>query len=80
MLGQTLDSALAIAWIIYLYVGRFKKYWLAMFTGGQQDNEEYPKKHGSTIQDSYKVAVVNSNNVLGAGYDFVCSRQRKTKP
>ena len=58
----------------YIPLGRFKKYWLAL----RADNKiMIPQEARSAILDSYKVAVVNSNNILGARYDFVAHGEEK---
>ena len=58
----------------YIPLGRFKKYWLAL----RADNKVMiPKEAGFAISDSYEVAVVNSNNILGARYDCVAHGKEK---
>lgn len=58
----------------YISLRRFKKYWLAL----RADNKVMiAKEAGSAILDSYEVAVVNSNNILGARYDSCRSWQGK---
>lgn len=58
----------------YIPLGSFKKYWLALRANNKV---MIPKEAGFPILDSYEVAVVKSNNILGARYDRVAHDKEK---
>jgi hypothetical protein len=58
----------------YIPLGSFRKSWLAL----QADSKiMIPKEADSASLDSHEVAVVNSNNLLGACYDCVAHGKEK---
>ena len=58
----------------YIPLGSFRKSWLAL----RADSKVMiPKEADSTSLDSQEVAVVNSNNILGARYDCVAHGKEK---